>query len=308
MEIKEKVIYAAFVITYKRPAILLETINKLFEQTFPPAVVLIIDNDPDKSALGITNSFPKGKVQYYAVGYNSGPAGGAYFGLKLLFEQNWDWVLWTDDDDPPVFDNSIQNIFSLLEQYKGAKPIGMIGAVGANFNKFKGSITRIETSMIETTHIVDYIGGSMSPIVNRNVFEKSILPNPDLFFGFEDLSFCLQVKKAGFEILISGTEMVRRREKFNRLHLSTNSFTLPDISTLWRQYYSVRSLFTILFRQEKIFSGLFYFILKTIFKSFLGYQKGLVYGNKYAKFHLLGLFHGMIGKNGCVLLPEKKYT
>ena len=307
MEIKEKVIYAAFVMTYKRSAILLETINKLFEQTFPPEVVLIVDNDPDKGALCVVDNFPKNKVQYYAVGYNSGPAGGAYFGLKLLFEQNWDWVLWTDDDDPPVFDDSIQNIFSLLEQYKGIKPIGIIGAVGANFNKFKGSITRIESHMIESLHIVDYIGGSMSPIVNRSVFNKSILPNPDLFFGFEDLSFCLQVKKAGFEILISGSEMLRWREKFNRLNISTTPHNLPDISTLWRQYYSVRSLFTILYSQEKVMIGFFYFIFKTVFKSFLGYKKGFSYGNKYAKIHLLGLYHGMIRKNGCVLLPEKKY-
>ena len=307
MEIKEKTFYAAFVMTYKRPSILLETINKLFDQTFPPQVVLIVDNDPDKSALGITNSFPKDKVQYYNVGYNSGPAGGAYFGMKLLFEQNWDWVLWTDDDDPPVFEDSIQNIFSLLNQYKGKKPIGIIGAVGANFNRFKGSITRISSGKIEGIQIVDYIGGSMSPIVNKQIFNKSILPNHDLFFGFEDLLFCLQVKKAGFEIVILGSEMLRWREKFNRLYISTTSNNLPDISTLWRQYYSVRSLFTILYREERVVIGLFYFIFKTVFKSFLGYKKGFSYGNKYAKIHLLGLYHGMIRKNGCVLLPEKKY-
>jgi GT2 family glycosyltransferase len=209
MEIKDRTVYAAFVMTYKRPAILLDTINKLFNQTFPPEVVLIVDNDPDKSALSLVNNFPKNKVQYHAVGYNSGPAGGAYLGLKLLFEQNWDWVLWADDDDPPAFNDSIQNIFSLKEQYKGKKTIGILGAVGANFNKFKGAITRINSDKIEAVQIVDYIGGSMSPIVNKQVFNKSILPNPDLFFGFEDLSFCLQVKKAGFEILILGSEMLR---------------------------------------------------------------------------------------------------
>lgn len=308
MEIKEKISYAAFVMTYKRPVILLETIEKMFNQTFPPEVVLIIDNDPDKSALSIANNFPKEKVQYYGVGYNSGPAGGAYFGLKLLFEQNWDWVLWTDDDDPPVFEDSIQNIFSLLKEYKGKKPIGIIGAVGANFNLRKGSIARIESDKIESVQIVDYIGGSMSPIVNKRVFNKSILPNPDLFFGFEDLSFCLEVKNAGFEILISGSEMLKYRENFNRLDIPKTLYNLPDTSTLWRQYYSVRSLFSILNKQRKGLFGLFIFISKTVIKSFLGYKKGFIYGNKYAKVHFLGLYHGIIGKNGCVLLPEKKHT
>ncbi len=298
--------YAAFIMTYRRNETLANTLKLLFDQTCPPQKILIVDNDPDKGAKVILNSFNNKPVEYFSVGYNSGPAGAAYWGLKLLFEQNWEWVLWVDDDDPPLFLDSIQNIFDTTIHYKGGKEIGVIGAVGANFNKIKSCIERIKSQDVKSVHIVDCIAGNMFPIVNKRTFDKLILPNPNLFFGFEELSFCLRVKNAGFEILISGTEMLRYRETHNRLNIGKPKFKLPETSTLWRQYYSVRNLFTILLKEQKQILGLFVFSGKTIFKSFMGYKNGFAYGNKYAAIHLLGLYHGLIGVNGCTILPKEK--
>ena len=104
--------YAAFIMTFKRTNSLGQTIDKLRLQSAPPAHILIIDNDPERSADLVSR---EKNCEYFAVGYNSGPAGAAYHGLKILFEQGWNWVLWVDDDDPPVFDNQIERLIELVE-------------------------------------------------------------------------------------------------------------------------------------------------------------------------------------------------
>jgi len=90
--------YAAFIITYKRPDILKNTIDALLSQTKPPIKILIVDNDIDESARSVFDINKDGIFSYFSTGSNSGPAGGAYWGLKILFEESWEWVLWVDDD------------------------------------------------------------------------------------------------------------------------------------------------------------------------------------------------------------------
>ena len=109
--------YAAFIMTYQRKEILADTIQKLLEQTKPPSKILIVDNDPEKSASKISESFPEININYHAAGYNSGPAGAAYYALKILFEEGWQWILWMDDNDPPHFKNVIENILQIPEKY-----------------------------------------------------------------------------------------------------------------------------------------------------------------------------------------------
>ena len=97
--------YAAFIMTYRRPEILQDTINKLLNQTSPPQKILIIDNDPLKSAYTIAENNIHKNVDYLAVGYNSGPAGAAKRGLEVLSAKGFSWVAWIDDDNPPIFEN-----------------------------------------------------------------------------------------------------------------------------------------------------------------------------------------------------------
>ena len=85
--------FSAFVITYKRPKVLVTTILSIFKQTLVPEKLLIVDNDPEQSALSVLPELEGLPIEYHPVGYNSGPAGGAYEGLKMLFVQVYQWLL-----------------------------------------------------------------------------------------------------------------------------------------------------------------------------------------------------------------------
>ena len=77
-----KIRFAAFVMTYERPEVLLKTIQNLREQTFPPELILIVDNSISRTTEILLNKHKFSNLEYFKVGYNSGPAGASKIGLK----------------------------------------------------------------------------------------------------------------------------------------------------------------------------------------------------------------------------------
>jgi GT2 family glycosyltransferase len=308
MAIKNNFIYAAFVITYKRPQVLVQTIQSIFEQTIAPVKLLIVDNDTEQSGKTVLDELEGFPVEYYSVGFNSGPAGGAYEGLKNLFTQGYEWVLWLDDDDPPRFKDQIEALTAVVERNKHLDSFAMTGCVGQLYNANKGEITRIkDEALFPGVDIeVDQIAGNMFPFVHKKVFDAGVLPDKKLFFGFEELDFDLRVQNAGFKILISGKEMYRHRELSGRLNFQRAIYTEKKISTLWREYYGMRALIKIITRDRPNISAILRFSLKCLLKIIYGFKFGFSYGTINLKYIVLGYFHGLINKMGLTILPIKK--
>ncbi|MBU6157927.1 MAG: glycosyltransferase [Bacteroidetes bacterium] len=295
--------YACFVMTYKRPEQLRQTVTVLNNQELVPEVILIVDNDPEETAKEIALHL---NCLYLPVGYNSGPAGGAAFGLRALFERGHEWVLWIDDDDPPVFYDTINQLASLVATSSSQRPIGVVGAVGEWFDRNAAKVKRIPDAQLKGVIEVDNVSGNMMPLVNRLVYEKGILPDSSLFFGFEDLDFCLAVKRGGFKVVISGEELYRHRQYYNRLKLSKSLYYPKELNRLWREYYTTRSLFNILFRRERAYLGTCFFFIRMLFKIIYGFRFGFQYGQKNFFFLSKGLFDGLTQKMGMRVSPVAK--
>ena len=120
--------FAAFVMTYERPEVLLKTIQSLREQTFPPEKILIIDNSISKTTELLLNKHQLSNLEYFRVGYNSGPAGASKIGLNKLTELGYDWIYWGDDDDPPRNNLVFEHLFNGIKelQDKGVN-LGIFG-------------------------------------------------------------------------------------------------------------------------------------------------------------------------------------
>lgn len=300
--------FSAFVITYKRPKVLLQTIQSIFKQTIVPEKLLIVDNDPEQSAFSILTELEGLPIEYHSVGFNSGPAGAANEGLKKLFVQGYQWVLWLDDDDPPRYENQIEILVSNVIRNQHVTNLGMTGSVGQLYNSKKGEIVRVSDERLKNGDDieVDQIAGNMFPFVSRKVFEAGVLPDNNLFFGFEELEFCLRVQNAGFKIIISGKEMYRHREFSGRLNFKRSLYTEKQVSTLWREYYGMRTLVKIVTRVRPNIIALMRFSLKCILKIFIGFKYGMKYGLINSKYIFLGYIHGLVNKKGLTILPIKK--
>jgi glycosyltransferase involved in cell wall biosynthesis len=299
-------LYAAFVITYKRPEIVKQTILQLFEQSIPPTKILIVDNDTEASAKILCNQINDQRIEYLAAGYNSGPSGGAYIGLKTLFSQGWEWVLWIDDDDPPSSPKQIETILKIIYNYPEPFRIGMLGASGVLYNHSQCLIQRIPDNQLNGIIQVDMVAGNQFPLVHRRVYEAGLLPDPNLFFGFEDLEYGLRIKQKGFEILVQGEEVERLRKHFNKFGKEKERGRKKNSNHLWREYYSVRTIAYIL-RNNKSFFAACRFTLRSLLKMVAGFKYGVRYGSRQSLYLFHGLLDGFRRKMGLIIVPNKKY-
>lgn len=286
-----------FIITYNRPDILKETIKKLFEQTFPPVLIWVIDNSDNLETDHVIAGLLDPRVKYFRMGHNAGPAGAAKKGLELCAAEDLDWVYWGDDNDPPEF----KDTFELLLSIKDDNPFcGILGAVGHFFDHKKGEIKRIQSRLLErkVSLEVDTIAGNMNMLIKKELIKSGVFPNPELFFGFEELDFCLKAKRRGFTLMVNCELFLRLREKHNRINYERPKYQRK--TNLVREYYSLRNLLYIsdeltLNKMKK------QLIRKWIAKSFYGFRFGLLYGIQNFRIIYLALLHYRKGKMGKTL-------
>ena len=289
--------------TYRRNDTLVSTIRSLLQQTVPPQKILIVDNDPERGAQHVLETVQSPAVCYQAVGYNSGPAGAAKTGLEMLAAEGFDWIGWIDDDDPPVFENTFEILLNLGEEHPNC---GCVGVVGQRYVMNKGLIDRIaDQELDEIGSIeVDNIAGNMSKLVSgKAVREKNVLPDTELFFGFEELDFDLRLQKAGYVLLADRAFYKKHRAYYKRSGLHIQRGKQKPLNKLWREYYSTRNSLYIM-QKHHCLSGKLRIILRSLVKSIAGFRYGVTYGAKHAKMVLLGMMHYFTGKKGQVALPS----
>lgn len=302
--------FAAFIMTFERPRVIEKTIRKILTQTVTPEKILIIDNGASFTTQRIINRMNLPQLEYFRVGHNAGPAGAAKIGLQKLALDGYDWIYWGDDDDPPLFDDSFEILLKICNDEATRKEIGILGSVGQNFNRRTGTIDRISNCIIKSKEFIDVdsVAGNQCMIVNTRVVQDGILPDENLFFGFEELEFCLRVKKAGYKIMANSELFSRARMKYNRVNVKKSLYTKNDFNSLQRQYYSTRNMLTILWI-NKLLSAYVYNLTKTLFKCLIGFRYGWLYGKKNS-FYLIGAirdsFLGTLGRYDKYPLELKK--
>lgn len=268
--------FAAFIVTYNRPDILMDTIHKCLHQTRPPDKLLIVDNnDNDDTKNKLSQLYPG--VAHLKVGHNSGFAGGGKLGLEALAKEGYEWILWADDNDPPDTEDTFEKLLQLAGSY-GDK-CGQVGVVGHKINKRTGLIVRTTNEELENSEYleVDTIGGGMIKIIRGASVLKGIVPEAKLFFGFEDLDHDLSQKRAGYKILVHSGLFLDLRKKRNRMVVKRNRISKKDEGVLWRDYYSIRNLLFVMVK-NRYYLAFWSVLFFSIAKSLLNYKHGFRYG------------------------------
>lgn len=287
--------FGGFVITYNRPEILLQTLDKLFQQTYPVDFLWVIDNSEGLETDHAIASLLNPKVKYYRMGYNAGPAGAAAIGLELCNQDGADWIYWGDDNDPPFFEDTFERLLA----YKDVNPFcGILGSVGHFFDRKKGVIKRIQSRLLEKKEYlkVDSVAGNMSMIVNAKMVQEGIIPNSDLFFGFEELDFCLKASRRGYSIIVPCSIFLELRKLHQRTEFERPLYKKKE--NLVREYYSLRNLLMI---SDSLTLNTMrnQLLTKSLGKAIYGFKYGVSYGFTNAKMILKALIHykkGIIGK------------
>jgi glycosyltransferase involved in cell wall biosynthesis len=270
--------FAGFIMTYERPEILASTIAKVFAQSMAPQKLVIVDNSESEKTKILIESIDDPRLEYVAVGYNAGPAGAAKVGLQRLASEGYEWIYWGDDNDPPNGRDTLKDELNLAEQTTN---VGIIGEVGVHFNKYTGRTSGYKNKELQKIMDADAVAGGRQMIVSKKAVDAGILPTEKLFFGFEELDFCIKVKKAGFRIIFDGEKMkAGRSEQGNHdPNYKWRGKTIQQADKIWRQYYSSRNMLSILFR-NRFYFAYFYNLSKIVFKPFFLLRFGYEYGAK----------------------------
>jgi len=283
-----------FIITYNRPKNLLETIKVVFTQSHPPDFLWVIDNSENLETDHAIATLQDQRIRYYRMGYNAGPAGAAAKGLELSARDGADWIYWGDDNDPPFRSNCFERLLAIRD----VNPFcGVLGAVGHFFDRRKGVIKRIQTRLLEKKEWieVDSIAGGMCMLVSAEVVKAGVLPDKDLFFGFEELDFCLKVSRKGFALVVDCHLFLEARKETGRLDFERPAY--QQKKNLAREYYSLRNL---LFISDSLTLNAMKnrLIAKWAAKAFYGYRYGLGYGWKNMRLITLAFWHYFRGIKG----------
>lgn len=283
MELPPK-FFGAFIMTFERPETLLRSVENLQSQTIPPEYILIIDNSASFDTYKALEKLLSPSLEYFRVGYNSGPAGGASMGLSRVAAKGYQWIYWGDDDNPPRDPKVFENFFIRIRKLEEEKVnLGIYGGKGGAINNLTGRIKSLRNlDLLDKDAVeVDMVAGGQTMLVKGDVIKDNLLPEERLFFGFEDLDFSLKVRAAGYKIFVDAKSWHKARLDFQN---SGNNYrpvgsSFGDEKKLLRDYYSNRNFLYIL-QKNKMFFPLSFQLLKSMIKMVWGFKYGGSYGRK----------------------------
>lgn len=227
--------YSAAVATFRRPASLREVLDGLSGQHLLPTLVVVADNDPERSGEAVVadvDARSPFRILYVPMDANAGPSGAwsAAVARALTEADHGQWIGVFDDDDP-IIDPRV--MCRLLERAGGAPAdVAAVGMRGARLRRWSATLRRVESTDTDSGS-ADYLASNGAPLYRCDAIERLGFFDGDLFFGFEDLDLGLRLRAAGFRLLV---------DPLDGIHRVADS---APSRTPWREYFKTRSLVVI---------------------------------------------------------------
>ncbi len=228
--------YSAAVVTFRRPDSLREVLESVVAQQPPPSLVVVADNDPERSAESVIDEFATATaiaLRYIPIGENLGPAGGwaAAASEAQCDPLRGEWLLVIDDDDALQHHDVLRRLLSSEPVH--AAECAAIGLRGARFNRATARLRRVEPAEGNAV-AVDYLASGGATLYRWAAIDEVGFFNKELFFGFEDLDLGFRLREAGWSLWTAPQPSIQ---------------DVPDTASnvvAWREYYKTRALLWIL--------------------------------------------------------------
>ena len=287
-------------ITFRRRDALLEHLRILAEQTQPLTSLLVVDNDNDPGirALVEADDSASPDTRYLGLDDNPGPAGGIAAGIAEVAGRvdDTDWLVLLDDDDPPPLDITLAALAAATEALSASHPdLGGVGLWGSTL-RWSG---RLRAATGTTAEPVAYLPGGACPHYRIGALRAAGGPDPDLFFGFDDLDLGLALAKSGSTLWSSGLARTHGWTHMVEDRTASRSVDAPH----WRRYYSLRNLVLVLRRNQRTGSAVAMSLVAGLAKPVINLPLHPRTSWRHLRLNLLALRHGWTGQAGKHLDP-----
>jgi GT2 family glycosyltransferase len=232
----------AIVVTYERLELLRGTMHALDRQSRRPDTITVVDNAGDPRVRSLVEGLATG--DYVSTSTNLGPAGAFAVGMvrNLALAADDSLLLLVDDDDPPVFEDVIERLVRVHEL--ATTRLGGVGTTGSRFDRKRGRLVRVlddELTASAEPVPVDHIPGNAFPLYATRAVRDVGVYDPSLFFGFEELEYCLRMRDRGWVLAIDPQLTLDGRRMWGRLNLEQRP-RRETPQAAWRRYYSARNI------------------------------------------------------------------
>jgi GT2 family glycosyltransferase len=222
-EIEKK--WAACIVYYQDQESLSNLLDSLKSQSLKPTAVFIADNNSSQSPVLGNFSFP---VTITKLTENKGFAAGANTAIRNAIKDDFESLMLLSQD-VLLSNDSAEKLINQQLISKGItfptmmnRNTNKVFSKGGVVNKFLGSITLSNTKPLSDP---DWADGSCL-VFSKEVFQKVGGLFEKFFMYFEDVDFCLRVKKSGFRINHVDTLVSQTPKGPNPLLRSKNSVLL----------------------------------------------------------------------------------
>ena len=294
-----------FVTTFRRGPILETTLSCLFEQTKPPRRILVIDNAGDEEVRRIVEGLGESRLEYVGLARNEGPAGAAALAIRRLVDEGFEWIYWGDDDDPPLVGDALERLGRLAGRHEG-DDLGAVASSGIRWNWRTGEADRLPNEALMGDLAMDAAGGNQQLVIHRRVPDRIGVPNASLFFGLEEIEYCLRMRRSGFQLMVDGTLAFECRDLSGHLSRIPGRDLLrrhPE-AALWRRYYATRNYVYLMSRTFGRRDLAARETAKALLRAATGWRYGIRYGAAMSRFQWRGIIDGWRGRLGLTVAPS----
>lgn len=307
-ENKEKI--AAVVVTYNRKQLLGECLNALLVQSYPLDAIYIIDNastdgtpeylmgkgfidkqlfsekEPSESlkSIPLTSSQANSiDIHYVRMHENTGGAGGFHEGVKRGYEAGFDWLWLMDDDAEP----EQESLLKLSEYFNFENVVALCPSVNSLNNEIlnvhrgrfnlKKMFPMVQSPISYEEYMRKFVEIDLATFVGLMVSKKAIaaigLPVKDFFIHYDDIEYCLRLRKIGKILLIPESIIIHKEEAHGnrqvKYALNRKSERAP-YERLWLSYYGRRNLTWFGIHYTKYNINFYVGLLKLAIKNIVG--------------------------------------
>ena len=189
----------AVVPTFRRPDVARRCVEGLLAQTRPPDRIIVVENTPEPE---LVDAFGSPAVEVVHPGWNTGAAGGFGIGADVAVEQGATHVLFVDDDCL-LEQHTIERLLVHLPYLRDAALGPVVTSDGETLvwevYRPDGRPYRCRSELpghpIPTRSFANH-----GLLVSADAIRRLGGPRKDLFFGGEDVEFCMRLAAGGIRL------------------------------------------------------------------------------------------------------------
>jgi GT2 family glycosyltransferase len=273
----------AVLVSRNRRSRIEEVVNSLVNQTFQFAKIIIVDNDSTDGTREYLEGFCNDKIHVICLSHNAGHGASIAVALGQIDLTSYDYIFFVEDDS--AIGNDLVN--QLLRVARCNPELGLLGSEGSIYSLGRKLSVR-NVKKLTRVNFVLFSG----LLAKTQVFKTIGSPRTNFFMMCDDLEFCMRAVRAGVNCGVIDLNL------HEALHYGSSN---SSRSGIWRSYYQSRNRILIL---------RYHFSLHNLLDCIIWQLKFLYSAaiNPFAfdriKLRLLGIFHGIIGRDGFTVDPR----